>query len=171
MPGTTRRPREQTAEAAIGRRQPTLEAAMSDLDDFLATTLDRQIKAEEAVHNGDLGPRLAMWSTKDPVTVLGAVRSAIGWDEVSRLFRWLGSGFSDCTSYRFELVAAGVSGELAYTVGYEHTSVSWDGTPMEPYTLRVTHVYRREDGEWRIVHRHADAPLMNQTAPADASTE
>jgi hypothetical protein len=56
-------------------------------------------------------------------------------------------------------------------VGYEHTSVSWDGTPLEPYTLGVTHVYRREDGEWRIVHRHADASPINQTGPADASTE
>jgi len=112
-----------------------------------------------------------MWSTQDPVTVLGAVRSANGWDEVSRLFRWLGSGFSDCTSYRFELVAAGVSGGLAYTVGYEHTSVSWDDTPLDPYTLRVTHAYRREDGEWKIVHRHADAPPIDQTPPAEASTE
>ena len=113
---------------------------MSDLDDFLATTLARQVEAEEALHNGDPGPRLAMWSTQDPVTVLGAVQSASGWDQVSRLFRWLGSGFSGCTSYRFELVAAGVSGDQAYTVGYEHTTVSWDGTPLEPYTLRVTHV-------------------------------
>ena len=29
---------------------------------------------------------------------------------------------------------------------------------LDPYTLRVTHVYRREDGDWKIVHRHADAP-------------
>jgi hypothetical protein len=99
-----------------------------------------------------------MWSTQDPVTGLGALRSASGWNEVSRLFGWLGSGFSACTSYRFKLVAAGVGGDLAYTVGYEHTSVCWDGVPMEPYILRVTHAYRREDGEWRIVHRHADAP-------------
>ena len=34
--------------------------------------------------------------------------------------------------FRFELLTAGVSGDLAYTVGYEHTSVSWDGTPLEP---------------------------------------
>jgi ketosteroid isomerase-like protein len=93
------------------------------------------------------------------------MRSASGWDEVSRLFRWLGSGFTDCTSYRFELVAAGVSGDLAYTVGYEHTSVSWDGTPLDPYTLRVTHAYRREDGEWKIVHRHADAPRSVKPLP------
>ena len=99
---------------------------MRDHDDFLATTLGRQVEAEEALHNGDPGPRLAMWSATDPVTVLGAVRSATGWDEVSQLFRSLGSHFSDCTSYRFELVAADISGDLAYTVGYEHTSVSWD---------------------------------------------
>jgi ketosteroid isomerase-like protein len=129
---------------------------MSELDDFHASTLARQVEAEEALRNGDPEPRLAMWSTQDPVTVLGGVRSAKGWDEVSGLFRWLGSEFSDCTSYRFELVAAGVSGDLVYTVGYEHTSASWGGTPLDPYTLRVTHVYRREDGEWKIVHRHAD---------------
>ena len=142
---------------------------MSDLDDFLDQTLARQVKAEEAIHNGDTAPRLAMWSTQDPVTVLGAVQSASGWDQVSQLFGWLGAHFSDCTSYRFELVAAGVSGDLAYTVGYEHTSASWDGVPMEPYTLRVTHAYRRERGEWRIVHRHADRPPVDQGAPAEAA--
>ena len=129
---------------------------MSELDDFLTKTLARQVEAEEALHNGDLTPRMQMWSTQDPVTVFGAIKSGSGWDEVSRLFRWIGSRFSNCTAYRFELVAAGVSSDLAYTVGYEHISVSMDGVPLEPYTLRVTHVYRRENGEWKIVHRHAD---------------
>ncbi len=129
---------------------------MSELDDFLTTTLARQIEAEKALHNGDPTQRMQMWSPQDPVTLFGAATSKSGWDEVSQVFRWLGSRFSDCTAYRFELVAAGVSSDLAYTVGYEHTSVSMDGVPVEPYTLRVTHVYRRENGEWKIVHRHAD---------------
>jgi ketosteroid isomerase-like protein len=81
--------------------------------------------------------------------------------------------FSTCTTFRFELVAAGVSGDLAYTVGYEHTAVSIDGVPAEPYMLRVTHVYRRENGEWKIVHRHADPvsgpPPLDQSPPAKAS--
>jgi ketosteroid isomerase-like protein len=137
---------------------------MSDLDDSSPPPSPARSKKK---HSSTATPhRLAMWSTQDPVTVLGALRGASGWDQVSRLVGWLGSGFSDCTSYRYELLAAGVSGDLADTVGDEHTSVSWDGTPVDPYTLRVTRAYRREDGEWRIVHRHADAPRSISPEPA-----
>jgi ketosteroid isomerase-like protein len=144
---------------------------MSELDDFLIPTLDRQLEAEKALINGDPGPRLAMWSTQDPVTVFGAEKSVIGSEEAREVFRWLATRFSNCTDYRFELVAAGASGDLAYTLGYERFSFSMDGGPVAPITLRVTHVYRREDGEWKIVHRHADVPPTGQPLRADASTE
>jgi ketosteroid isomerase-like protein len=144
---------------------------MSELDDFLTPTLARQLEAEKALCNGDPGPRLAMWSTQDPVTILGAMKDVIGSEEARQAFHWLASRFSNLTDYRFELVAAGASGDLAYTVGYEHASFSMDGGPVGPLTLRVTHVYRREDGEWRIVHRHADAPPTGTDPRADASTE
>ena len=142
---------------------------MSDLEAFLDETLARQLPAEEALHNGDPEPRLAMWSTQDPMTLFGAATSVTGSDEVRPFFRVLAPRFSDCRAYRFELVAAGVSGDLAYTVGYEHSTVSIDGVPAAPYTLRVTHLYRREDGEWKIVHRHADRPPIDQGPPAEAS--
>jgi hypothetical protein len=77
----------------------------------------------------------------------------------------LATRFSNLTDYRFELVAAGASGDLAYTLGYEHISFSMDGVPVAPWTLRVTHLYRREDGEWKIVHRHADAPRAIRPLP------
>jgi ketosteroid isomerase-like protein len=32
-----------------------------------------------------------------------------------------------------------------------------NGAPPESYTLRVTTVFRREDGEWRVAHRHGDS--------------
>jgi ketosteroid isomerase-like protein len=135
---------------------------MSELDDFLTPTLTRQLQAEQALINGDPAPRLAMWSTQDPVTVFGAEKSVIGSEEARQVFRWLATRFSNCTDYRFELVGAGASGDLAYTLGYERFSFSMDGGPVEPITLRVTHVYRREDGEWKIVHRHADVPPTGQ---------
>jgi ketosteroid isomerase-like protein len=111
-----------------------------------------------------------MWSTQDPVTVFGADKSTIGSEEVRQAFHWLATRFSDLTDYRFELVAAGASGDLAYTVGYEHITFSIDGGPVAPLTLRVTHLYRREDDEWKIVHRHADRPPTDQSRPAEAST-
>jgi len=144
---------------------------MSQLDDFLTQTLARQLDAEQALINGDPGSRLAMWSTQDPVTVFGAEKSVIGSEEAREVFRWLATRFSNCTDYRFELVAAGASGDLAYTLGYERFSFSMDGGPVEPITLRVTHVYRRQDGVWKVVHRHADVPPTGQPLRADASTE
>jgi ketosteroid isomerase-like protein len=134
---------------------------MDVLDDLLNETLPRQLKAEEAIHNGDPALRLAMWSTQGPVTLFGAATSKRGVEKVRRFFTALASQFSNCTAYDFELVAAGVSGDLAYTVGYEHTSVSIDGHPVAPYTLRVTHLYRREENEWKIVHRHGDPPPVD----------
>ena len=128
-----------------------------ETDTFVAEMLPRQRAAEQAIHNGDAEPRIALWSRTDPVTVFGAKLSASGWDDVEPLFRNVASWFSDSAQYEFEVTAAGASGDLAYTIGYEHNQVKVDGQPRT-YTLRVTHVYRREDGQWRIVHRHADVP-------------
>ena len=64
------------------------------------------------------------------------------------------------------MIAAGVSGDLAYTVGYEHSLASRDGGPARPNRLRVTHVYRRENGEWKIVHRHGDGLESDQPPSA-----
>lgn len=101
---------------------------MSELDDFLEDTLPRQIEAEKALHNGDLAPRLETWSKNDPVILFGAFGPCkSGWDEVSRTFRWVASRFSNNVAYEFELVAAGISGDLAYTLGYERHSTSLDG--------------------------------------------
>lgn len=128
-----------------------------ETEDFLADVLPKQRAAEQAIHNGDVEPRLALWSRHDPVTLYGAKLSGSGWADLESKFRTVASWFADAVAYEFEVVAAGASGDLAYTVGYEHNSVSVDSKPTT-YTLRVTHVYRREDGQWRIVHRHADLP-------------
>ncbi|MDI2127649.1 nuclear transport factor 2 family protein [Yinghuangia seranimata] len=128
---------------------------MTDRDDFLAWVRSALYDAEFALHNGDPAPRRALWSRTEPVSVLGAWRNAQGRGEVDALIGFLADGFSDCTSYAFELLAYDVVGAMAYTVGLEHTSVSVNGEPRT-YTLRVTQVYRREDGEWRVAHRHGD---------------
>jgi ketosteroid isomerase-like protein len=161
-------------EMVIDSRMSTDEMTerSSELEEFLRTTLPRQMTAEYAIHNGDVELRMAMWSREDPVTLFGAAGpNKRGWDEVSQIFRWVASLFSNCSDYAFELVAAGVSGDLAYTVGYERSIVSVHGEPARSNILRVTHVYRREDGEWKIVHRHGDHPPIDQSPPAKSLRE
>ena len=138
---------------------------MSEVDDFLAEVLPGQIAAETEIHNGNVGPRLAMWSHNDPVTVFGTWRLNNGWDGVRDAISNVATTFSNCTSYNFEVHAAGVSGDLAYTVGFEPTTCSVNGVE-QTFTLRVTNIYRREDGTWKLAHRHADRKTEDNSTPA-----
>jgi len=147
---------------------------MSETEAFLDSTMARYRDAETALHNGDAAPRKAMWAHMDPVTLLGAALSATGWDEIAPIFDRLQARFSNCRSCEHELIAAGASGDLAYMVALEHTTASVGGSEPLSYALRATTVFRREDGEWKVVHRHADpvssengAELVQRLVAAD----
>ena len=130
---------------------------MDDREEFLTWVHTVLRDAEVAIHNGDAAPRRAIWSRTEPVSVLGAWKNARGQAEIDALFAHLAASFSDCTCYEFELLEAEVLGDAAYTVGLEHTSATVNGVPSS-YTLRATQLYRREGGEWKVVHRHGSAP-------------
>jgi ketosteroid isomerase-like protein len=137
--------------------------AMDEVESFLAEMLPRFTEADTRLHNGDARARKALWSRSEPVTLFGAAVTTSGWSEISPAFDWLGTTFSDCRHFDYEVVAAGVSGDLAYVAGIEHTTASIGGREPAPYSLRVTTVLRREDGEWKVVHRHAD-PVPDDTS-------
>jgi len=136
---------------------------MSEVEQFLAEVLPTLKVAEKAIHDGDVEPRLALWSREDPVTLFGAKLTGSGWAALERMFREVASWFRDSVEYDIELIAAGTSGDLAYTVAYEHNRTTVEGTPRV-YTLRATQIYRREAGRWRVAHRHADV-LPNTDGP------
>ncbi len=136
---------------------------VSEVDDFLAAVLPRQHSAEQALVNGDAGPRSTFWSDREPVTILGAARDALGRKQVEQTFGWLASMFTG-GSVDLDVVAAGASGDVGYLVGYERTAAAINGEAQPPFELRVTLVFRREDGEWRAVHRHADPRVAGQPA-------
>lgn len=136
---------------------------MSKTEQFLAEMMPRIHQAETALHNGDAGPRFRMWSHTDPVTVFGAAFNPVGWAQVQPMFEKLASRFSGCTSCEWEVIAADVGDEFAYVLAIERTTASVAGSAPTPYMLRSTTIFRREDGEWKIVHRHAD-PIDDSSA-------
>jgi ketosteroid isomerase-like protein len=131
---------------------------MSGVVESLEDVVERQIAADEALYTGNPEPRIAMWSTRDPVTLFSAGgESKSGYKEITFFFRRLAARYSDASHVRFEIETSELKGELAYTVGLERFNASIGGAPVSPKIIRATQVYRHEDGGWKIVHRHGDS--------------
>lgn len=70
--------------------------------------------------------------------------------EGARLFR-------PGSTVRFEILQSGHSGELGFWTGRQHVLAMLQGNHKAvPMTLRVTELFRRENGDWKLIHRHAD---------------
>jgi ketosteroid isomerase-like protein len=117
--------------------------------------------------NGDPGPWKAGASRQDDVTLMGGWGIVTrGWPATGSRYDWAAQRFADSgAQLTVEYISSFVSGDLAYTVAIERSTVRLaDQTAPAPMNLRVTHVFRREDGQWKLVHRHAD-PLLETTIP------
>ena len=75
------------------------------------------------------------------------------------------SNIRDGEDQRFETVAKYVTPELAYVLLIERDKVKLSGSEdIAPSALRVTMIFRPEDGTWKVVHRHADPITTPQPA-------
>lgn len=96
---------------------------------------------------------LALWSPGDDVSTMNA-RGGVerGGAAVRERWAWWASRGIPMEAEPVETLSCLASVDLACTTGLEYHS---------DRTLRITHLYRREVGEWRMVHRHAD-PLAER---------
>jgi len=114
---------------------------------------------------GDAAPLRELYSHGAGITVLGGFGGLErGWTEVGPRLDWAAAQFAG-GSYARETIAMVEGEDLAYTVSVERNRVREAGKAEEvQLDLRVTQIYRRENGQWRLVHRHAD-PLVAKKAP------
>ena len=130
---------------------------MTDRESFRTGISQQQHEAEAALVRGDVDPRLEMWSHQDPVSLFAAVGpSKSGWDELSPMFRSVASRLSGGRDVTYEIMSFDVSADMAWTAGFVRFTGTMDGGPLTHHTLRITHVYRRESGDWKVVHEHSD---------------
>jgi ketosteroid isomerase-like protein len=116
--------------------------------------------------SGDPEPYIDCWADADDVTLFGAWGPIEkGHQQLVETFRWVGSRFKAGTLVPEDEVVF-QSGDLAYTVGFERGDIAVDDGGPRHMTIRVTHVYRRFGDEWRLVHRHADFPPVDQRKEA-----
>jgi ketosteroid isomerase-like protein len=137
-----------------------------DGDNGFERARERVRAALVAMGSGNPQPYTDCWAKSDDATLFGAWGPIEkGYERLTDTFRWVGSRFKDGALVPQDVVSF-ESGDLAYTVGFEAGEVVVDQGPAMVMRLRVTHIYRRIDGEWRLVHRHADFPPLDQRTPA-----
>ena len=126
----------------------------------------RLIAAQRDFANGDAAGIKRLFSHAEDVTVLGGFGGfEHGWSEVGPRLDWAAAQFSG-GRYGQEEISAIVGGDIGCLVSLERWSYAHPKTGAETLLeLRVSQVFRREEGAWRLVHRHAD-PLLKKQAPA-----
>ncbi len=107
---------------------------------------------------GNPEPALLMFSHREDVTLANPLGPPVrGWEQVAAAGERAASQFREGEKGGFEVVAKYVTPELAYIVEIERNKAKVGGRQdVAPIALRVTTIFRPEDGTWKVVHRHAD---------------
>ena len=135
---------------------------MSARPDSFAKAREQVRTALAAIGSGKPAPYIDCWAASEDATLFGAWGPIEkGYKRLVETFRWVGDRFKNGALVPEDVVVF-ESGDLAYTVGFERGEVAVDDRAVSPMVIRVTHIYRRIDGKWCLVHRHADFPPADQ---------
>jgi ketosteroid isomerase-like protein len=139
---------------------------MAAVDDFDEVVEQYHLALNE-FFKGNPEPVKSFFSHRDDVTLANPLVGlpARGWERVAATLEHASSQFTDGENVGFETIAKYVSAEFAYVLLIERDKVKIAGSEdRTPSALRVTMIFRLEEGEWKVVHRHADPITTPQLA-------
>jgi ketosteroid isomerase-like protein len=137
-------------------------AAGDDFDEVL----EQYHLALDEIMKGSAEDYERVYSHQDDITLANPFGPPVrGWDAVAKTLERAASHYTDGEAAGFENVARNMTSELAYTVEIERCQAKVEGRDdVTPIAVRVTTMFRPEDGTWKVVHRHADPITTAQPA-------
>jgi ketosteroid isomerase-like protein len=136
--------------------------AVDDVDQLI----DEYRQALDEFMKGNPEPVKELFSHREDVTLANPLGPpAHGWEQVGTTIEHAASQFRDGRLVSVEIVEKQATSEFAYVVRVERAKAKVGGSDdIVPIALRVTMVFRPEEGEWKIVHRPADPITPPQPA-------
>jgi ketosteroid isomerase-like protein len=137
-------------------------SAVGDVDELIK---QYQLALDEFV-KGNPKPVQDLASHRDDATLANPYGPPVrGWERVAEAEEHAASLRRDGEAVGFEIVSKCVTPELAYVVQLERLKAKvGEREDITLYSLRSTMIFRPEDGEWKVVHRHADPTTTPQAA-------
>jgi ketosteroid isomerase-like protein len=132
--------------------------AENEISEVELAALVRDVgEAASAFMRGDIRTYLRLIKHADDYTLMAPFggETVRGFDESDESVEALGRFFTGGEA-TVELVQSYTSGNLAVLIVMERQHGQVGGLPDQDWPLRVTLVFRRQDDEWLLVHRHAD---------------
>lgn len=138
--------------------------------DFQQAVAQVQSALQRACTTGEPEPLKALYSHADDVTIMGGWGAyEFGWAQVGPRLDWAVTRFVE-GHIAFHPIAIGDDGSLGYTIWIEKGEARLQGSDgIRAFALRVTQLYRRENGAWKIIQRHADPMVEKIAVPKSVS--
>jgi ketosteroid isomerase-like protein len=135
-------------------RRQEIDMPDASFDQFM----QQRSRVAAAFVNGDPGPLRDISTSADPATFYGPGGGAEqGAAHVIAVNEAGAHQFRPGGTTRLEVLHSAADGNLGYWTGFQHATVHVENQPEPvPMKLRVTEIFRRENGAWKLVHRHAD---------------
>jgi ketosteroid isomerase-like protein len=139
----------------------------SDLD----LAVEQYHRALNEFVTGDAAPQKKLFSRRGDVTLANPLGPpARGWSEVEKTLERAVAQLREGEPCGFERITGYAAADLAYIVEIERTRAKLGGSDqVSPIALRVTTIFRLEDGQWKVAHRHADA--VTSPRPIESITQ
>jgi ketosteroid isomerase-like protein len=115
---------------------------------------------------GNHAPLKRLYSQRDDVSLGNPFGPFVrGFEQAVQTMQRAASYYRDGEATGFELVSKHVTPDLGYIVEVERYKAKIGARDdITPVALRVTSIFRLEDGVWKLVHRHADPITMARPA-------
>ena len=137
-------------------------ATVDDVDKLI----EQYYRAQREFLRGNPETVKDLFSQREDVTLANPYGPPVrGWDEVAKTIEHAASLRSDGEFLEWQIVAKHVTAELAYVVQIERAEAKIGAREdLTPLAVRATMIFRPEDGEWKVAHRHADPITTPQPA-------
>ncbi|HJR88451.1 MAG TPA: nuclear transport factor 2 family protein, partial [Acidimicrobiia bacterium] len=124
----------------------------------LEQAINRSHQAVDAFVTGDPTPLGMLYSRRDDSTLANPFGPpARGWKNIAETMDRAAAGFREGEAIGFDRISQVSTSDLGYVVEIERFRSKLGGADeFTEFALRVTTILRLEEGDWKIVHRHAD---------------